>query len=50
MTIKGGCGILYIINIGDTKEVGSMKIREMNATFGKLKNANLTLEPGLNCI
>ena len=27
-----------------------MKIREMNATFGKLKNATLTLEPGLNCI
>lgn len=27
-----------------------MKIREMNATFGKLKNATLSLEPGLNCI
>ena len=27
-----------------------MQIREMNATFGKLKNATLTLEPGLNCI
>ena len=27
-----------------------MKIREMNATFGKLKNGTLTLEPGLNCI
>ena len=27
-----------------------MKIREMNATFGKLKNATLTLESGLNCI
>lgn len=27
-----------------------MQIREMNATFGKLKNATLTLAPGLNCI
>lgn len=27
-----------------------MQIREMNATFGKLKNATLTLQPGLNCI
>lgn len=27
-----------------------MQIREMNATFGKLKNATLTLESGLNCI
>lgn len=27
-----------------------VQIREMNATFGKLKNATLTLQPGLNCI
>ncbi|MBQ2782669.1 MAG: AAA family ATPase [Oscillospiraceae bacterium] len=27
-----------------------MQIREMNATFGKLKNDTLTLQPGLNCI
>lgn len=27
-----------------------MQIREMNATFGKLKNAQLSLQPGLNCI
>ena len=27
-----------------------MKIRKMNATFGKLKNDTLILQPGLNCI
>jgi len=27
-----------------------VQIREMNATFGKLKNDTLTLQPGLNCI
>ena len=27
-----------------------MQIRKMNATFGKLKNDTLTLQPGLNCI
>ena len=45
-----GCGILYIINIGDTEEAKRVQIREMNATFGKLKSASLKLQPGLNCI
>ncbi len=27
-----------------------MQIKKMNATFGKLKNDTLTLQPGLNCI
>ena len=27
-----------------------MQIREMNATFGKLKNDTLSLKSGLNCI
>lgn len=28
----------------------AVQIREMNATFGKLKNDTLALQPGLNCI
>ena len=27
-----------------------MQVKKMNATFGKLKNDTLTLQPGLNCI
>lgn len=45
----GLCYTTYIYKY-EKKEARRMEIRNMNATFGKLKNDTLTLHPGLNCI
>ena len=48
MTFPAACAILYLIV--SQQEESAVEIQKMRATFGKLQDQTLELQPGLNCI
>ena len=48
MTSGKACAILYYYCF-EGEDV-TVEIRKMTATFGRLQNQSLSLQPGLNCI